>query len=335
MKIHILFWIVILQVVLACSNTQKYSIDENLQKQYPIRFEESETINDQFEMLSGLRANKQGDTIIYYGWISNQSKKEIILTPYLIELQSQNYSRCTPIHQNQNISISPGTDKFFKYKFLPINNKRIYRHSGFRGDLNQVYSIKVNFLLDHKRQAISRDQIEFTINSVDWDVYTKQFASDHLFTIYEMNNPDERQKEIQSKHLRKINALSTENKPNINHRVSETEILINDIVLTNKLFHFKDSLYLNFRIINYGKFPLHLNPDSIRITNSNIKGTTEISEEEFTLVTLKKGDRFQRVINLGYLLNVPEKLELDLSAIKYFNKEKVFTYHPEFYKALD
>lgn len=309
-------------------------MDASLINQYPIGFDESKNMTDQFNLHSGLRSNMSGDTILFYGWMNNTSKQNLSIKPYVIELKTEEHYRCTPFRPGKDVLIRPGDTQFFSYAFVPVNNKRIYQHTSLAGDLNKSYSIQLNFIFDEHAKRISKSDIIFTVNSDDWSMYSERMASDHQFTLYDMKKPSEEQLREQDQHIRKLYRLLQINKPHVNLRCSETEILMNDIVLTNKLFAYKDSLYLNVRLINHGNFSLHFIPDSLHVNHpaqNYVRGNTSIQKGEQIL--LKKGDRFQKLINLGSQGNAADIISVDFSSLKlHHNNKEIFTYHPVFKK---
>lgn len=124
MLIRLLSTLFFINLIASCSDQDKLVLPNKLEKQYPLKFETQSIINsDGIFINSGLRANAAGDTLIFYGQIRNNRKSLIIISPYLLQIQTQENHRSNPVSVRTKTKLLPDDSKSFVYKFTPINNK--------------------------------------------------------------------------------------------------------------------------------------------------------------------------------------------------------------------
>ena len=335
MIIRFLFLILLFLCQVSCSRNTEISLPEDLNQQYPIAFETSniKTPNG-ISVQAGLWANATGDTILFHSRIKNNAKTKIKISPYSLQIQTQEGYRSNPLTQSKELSVQPNSTKFVTYRFSPVNNKFLYLHTGNKGDLDSCYLFNLNFIRDINGKSLTDSLINFNVKKEAFKNYKQKYAKDQSFSLYELSkeNQENRRKQLDYlQSLRKSNLTGKSKfernlKPSL--RFSETEIMMDGVILTSKFFHVNDSLFLNLRLVNHGIGSLHFVPDSIHIVNSDsgnqIKQYPTGSAKSELI--LRKGDRFQALLNFGYYENPPQEIIADFSALKYSpQKNKLFT----------
>ncbi|PKQ64735.1 hypothetical protein BZG01_13730 [Labilibaculum manganireducens] len=318
MLIRLLSTLFFIHLTASCSNQDKLVLPGKLEKQYPLKFEAPSIINSNGIFVnSGLCANASGDTLLFYGQIRNNRKSSIVISPYLLQIQTLENHRSNPISVRTKTVLLPDSSQSFVYKFTPINNKYLFSRTEKRGDLDSCYFIDFNFIRDTNGHSITNQVIKFNANEKLFSNYLNNFAHEHSITLYEL----------------------TKEKLQSNFQFSETEIVMNGIVLTTKFYQDNDSLFLNLKLINHSSEYLKFSPDSIQITSIDPESEKEIRHQVVSAVTkseghksiLKKGDRLQTQLNFGYFKHPPLKIKVDFSTLKIHpQKIKVFSFNPTF-----
>lgn len=319
--LHKIFIVLVMFFHFACTNEIKHELNEDVKLTFPISYEESQVNMKDLKIQMGLRASPKGDTLLFYAWISNHSNKNISLSPYLLEIQTDEDYRCVPIGQINDVTLKKNTTKFIKYRFTPVNNKLIYYYTGQNGDLNPAYHIKLSFLKDQNGKSFSNQKLTFPINPQHYHKFKTKYAEDHHYTFYELNYEKDLIR-IQENKLRQLD--NSKQNQHINTNFSEKEISLNGLIFNNKLYHFKDSLYLNLRVVNHGNQTMCFSPNQIQVIN-------HLSQANNKQIILKKGYRFQEKFNLGHYLTKPDGIKLNYSTFQlYPDLKEIFSFNPEF-----
>ncbi|PKQ61249.1 hypothetical protein BZG02_16585 [Labilibaculum filiforme] len=349
MLTRLLLTLFFIHLIVACSHQDKLVLPNKLEKQYPLKFETKSEINTNGIFInSGLWANATGDTLLYYAQIQNNRNSSIIISPYLLQIQTQENYRSSPISEKTKTELLPNCTKTFVYKFVPINNKYLFTRTEKRGDLDSCYFIHLNFIQDLNNHSITNRTIKFNANAELFSNYHNNFANEHSINLYELRKENHNTEEIQLNYLKKLqnkpftkHAVIKDN-PHSNLQFSETEIVIDGIVLSTKFYHFNDSLFLNLKLINHSNNYLNFSPDSIQIISSDsVYGqitkhqvVNAVTKTEGYKSIIKKGDRLQTQINFGYFKHPPLEIKVDFTTLKLHPQEiKVFTFNPTFEKS--
>ena len=346
MLIRLLSILFFIHLTASCSNQDKLALPDKLEKQYPLKFETPSIINSNGIFVnSGLCANASGDTLLFYGQIQNNRKSSIVIFPYLLQIQTLENHRSNPISVRPKTVLLPDSSQSFVYKFTPINNKYLYSRTEKRGDLDSCYFIDFNFIRGTNGHSITDQVIKFNANKKLFSNYLNRFANEHSITLYELTKENSHIEAIQLNYLKKLHKNSLTNhavvKENLQSSLqfSETEIVMNGIVLTTKFYHNNDSLFLNLKLINHSSEYLNFSPDSIQIISIDPEIGKKVRHQVVSAVTkseghksiLKKGDRMQTQLNFGYFKHPPLEIKVDFSTLKIHpQKIKVFSFNPTF-----
>lgn len=340
------FLLLSILLVTSCKNKSNFDLPENLHNNYPVAF--NQVINGQLKgvsLQSDLRANAQGDTLLFYAVIDNHTSDEICIPSYGFQLKTTEGHKSHPVNQNSETVIPAHTSKTLSLKFTPITNRFLYYRTGYRGDMDSCYIMTIDCLKGSAKVKFPSMTVRYDGVIADERIDLNAFRKNDKFAFFDL---DKSQKPVVSETKNKVNVQCKERGAAYegsgvslrNIHLSETEILIDGTTFNTRFYTLEENLYLMLKIINHGRSAIYFHPDSLSLSdndktyipnlNSKEKGDHQILDSG--TYVLKKGQRYEGLISYGLFKS--HGFTLNLSSMEHALDDNVFSEMKFAYKRL-
>lgn len=332
---RILFTLLCLYSITSCQNNSRHTIPDDLKVQFPIEFESSNISTVGLSIQSGLRANLTGDSLLWFGQITNNRETAIKIMPCLLQLHTLEQYRNNTVSKDSNQIIAANKSQSFSFLFAPINNKLLYHQTGNKGALDTSYSINLNFIREVDGQKISNQDINYQLKKEEIIKHKVQIQEDSSFTFYQIKK-NQKSWEQQVKYLQKVKQSMQSKSANpasmstASFTTSQLEFLIDGLILNTKFYHVNNSIYLNLTLINHSHSSICFSPDSIQIVGDHKVFTKKnafdvnVKQSCNKSYILHKGERYHNLFCFGPCKSPPSNISADFSSICYYPQNKKF-----------
>jgi hypothetical protein len=197
-----------------------------------------------------------------------------------------------------------GEGENYEIRYYPINSVDFYFRSGYRGDMKQQYSLKLDFIIDEEGKQLFDDTFTFKLADSAYQTYTTQLAREKHMQIFDFDFDSETFAANQIDHLKNI----LPEDPHEHTVLAITPSLTIDQVIVNTLaYKHKDTLMIDVRMLNQGAHGI-----KVLLNESNVKidGKTYVVVDHFS-------DSFEngRLPDVAYMFKPGTRLHL---LLKYY-----------------
>lgn len=239
----------------------------------PVLFYSDDSVinSDFFDIYSSLGANLGGDTLVLQFVINNKLSDTVFLSSSKFELENTEGIRSHVIpHDIGNEFAEPKSRAAIKLRFAPVNNLQLYHLTGRHGVTDSSYTLR--FTLPFGSNIITKD-ISFKL--LDYNEFKQQKDRESDLMIYNFSNPEILKEQLvktfasfeKSKNVKNAQEYDRDNYNNKlqNIKVSDSEILLEGLVIKMQIFRIDGTLHIRSKIINHGAFDLRLNTSKMLI----------------------------------------------------------------------
>jgi len=262
--------ITILCVLLICCHRKSgFRLSNSLIVKYPGLFDVSQPFVSDTDVSCNvqLRSSKKGDTLLFAVSITNRSNDSLKIHPGEIQIATPDKGRSDLAwFDPAKLVVNPNSSETILVKFSPLNSLAIFNETNYKGDMDSVYYIEMNFIHRGNKQVFGQ-LLKFSFNEVSYKKYQKNYALNKTIKKFELKNKDELEKAILL-NAKAININARKNN-NVAVFVSNGDLTIDHVLISFKLFKLNGRIFLQAKIVNDGKSELKLNPSQFIIKANN------------------------------------------------------------------
>jgi hypothetical protein len=290
-------------LLISCGKKKNFGLDKAIIKEYPVLFTTSQPMvsDAHVSCRMQLRSSLAGDTLFFAALVDNSSADTLKVNPYGLQLTtSKNYRSDVARADPKNTIIAPGSADTLKFKFTPVNNPLMYSRITYRGDMDSVYTILLNFISRNDKEIVFGGNVKFSLDKGQYRRYLSDFAREKKMTLYEVENKALLKQQLLS-NLKLLNHQRGKDIPIAQVEIFPGDMLIQGIGVKLNYYQYGSLLFLRAGIINHGGYTLHIRPSQFLINAAGalIKPCQMISSENPS----PKND---------YIIRAGERLELNL-----------------------
>lgn len=257
-------------LLVCCHSKSSFRSSNSLMVKYPMLFNDSQPILSDTNVKCSvqLRSSRTGDTLLFAIDIMNRSADTLKINPGELQIATPDNSRSDLAwFDPAKLVVFPNSIQTMLFKFSPVNNLAIFNETNYKGDLDSVYYIKMNFIHQGNKQVFG-ELLKFSVNKVSYKKYRQNYALNNTIKIFELKNKGELEQAVAlSAKASDLNAR----KPNKNAAVfiSNGDLTIYHVLISLKVFTVNARLFLKAKIVNSAKYELKLNPSQFIIKTAN------------------------------------------------------------------
>jgi hypothetical protein len=192
--------------------------------------------------------------------IKNKTSGELRINYYGANLSIDSITSAIPeSNKEYKTLLKPGETERYELRYHPVNSPSMFQKTGYRGDLKKQYSLNFGFITDNDGNKVIAGSIFFKMPDTVYGDYQKTYGKNKDYQLFELEPDTTKLISEQINHLKEHLVYE---KPDQSEGTEQAEpvVLFNDseIILDNRVitisgYRKSDTLYLNSGVINMGK----------------------------------------------------------------------------------
>ena len=196
--------------------------------------------------------------------------KPLVLEPTVFTLHTPGGNYSQPFSPDALASLERGKNYRLTLFFQPIHDRRFFMRTGMNGDLNHQYALEMNV------PGVATEY-HFEMADTIWSNYPDKNGIENEVLFFQPTIDWEAQQAYQ-KVMGRSEFVHTD----------ENEMAMAGVNVQLHSYHWRDTLYLNLKLVNHSNDQLYVHPTDLRHTLSPLKNLEKEEQEH----TLRKSQRF-------------------------------------------
>lgn len=293
-------------LLISCSKKKDFTVDAAIAQQYPMLFNASPAVisDSGITCAMQLRANAAGDTLFCATLINNSSNDTLRINPYDLQIANKKGIRSDVVWANlKKQVIAPNSSDTVTFKFAPVNNTALFNRTGYRGDMDSIYTITSNFIHINKGQNFFGQSVKFSMEPGVYQKYVSAYAKEKRMRLFKWRDEGSIKRDLIT-NLKLLNSQWHDKDPSDSVQIAMNDIIAERTLIKLSFFTIDTTLFLNAAIINHGQHALLIEPKQFlikigdKMVSPQIISISEAPVTGTTGVLVKSGDRFR--IQLAY-----------------------------------
>jgi hypothetical protein len=269
---------------------------------YDAYTDDENSLSIRFEETLGIISRQK---LLLKAIVTNNSDHALKISPAQWELQTHEGNRSLPVSFRSKYEKlgAKETDTIF-ISYEPVNSRRLYQHTGARGDLDLKYELKIR--TDDEHPAIAQT---ITLEA-DEESYNKSIATNGLdatTTLFTLSGLSAN--EVQP-HFTNINATS--DRPIVSE--NGNEVLSQGCWIKFSVLHKNDTLHVIFRLVNQSSSAVDINIRNIKLLGANGNLILPRSVDSNS-IKIQRGDRTS--FEARYPIPIQNSFSLDMNGFTF------------------